>query len=126
MKTYIKSLIVVFALSALVTFEASADDKESKKSAAFGTGIYMMKSGNINVSVDKFNHKPTIVQLENERGDILYREVTGKRVTQFKRSLDISTLPAGNYTIEVTSDGQTQSKNLELHEQKAERIISLK
>ncbi|MCE7039933.1 T9SS type A sorting domain-containing protein [Dyadobacter sp. CY312] len=126
MKTYIKSLIAVFALSTLFAFEANAEDKESKKSAAFGTGIYMMKSGNINLSVEKFNDKQTVIQLENEKGEILYREVTGKRVTKFRRSLDISTLPAGNYTIEVTSDGQTQSKNLELHEKKAERMISLK
>jgi hypothetical protein len=126
MKNYIKSLIAVFALSTMFAFDASAEDKESKKAAAFGTGIYMMKSGNVNVSVDKFNNKPTVVQLENEKGDILYREVTGKRVTKFRRSLNISTLPAGNYTIEVTSDGQTQSKKLELHEKKAERLISLK
>lgn len=126
MKTSIKSLICAFAFSTLLVFQASADDKDSKKVTAFGTGIYMTPAGKINVNVDKFNTKSTVIQVENEKGEVLYREVTGKHVTKLRRSLDVSTLPNGNYTINVISDGQKQSRMLELHDKPTQRLISFR
>lgn len=126
MKNSIKSLIFLFALSTWCAFDASADDKESKKVTAFGTGIYLNATGKVLVNVDKFNNKPTIVQVENERGEIFYREVSGKRVKKLRKSLDISTLPNGNYTINVISDGQKQSRSIELKEKPTQRLISFK
>ncbi len=126
MKTSIKSLICAFFLSTAIIFQASADDKDSKKVTAFGTGIYMTSAGKLHVSIDKFNTKATVIQVENEKGEIFYREVTGKHVTKLRRSLDVSTLPNGSYTLNVMSDGQKQSRKLELLEKPSQRLISFR
>ena len=78
MKNSIKT--IVFALALVATaFAANAEDKETKKSAGFGTGIYTTKTGKINVMVDKVNtDTPTTLLLKNSNGEVIYREIVGK------------------------------------------------
>ena len=126
MKTYIKNIAVAFAFVASFAFAAHADDKAAKKSTGFGTGIYSTKGGKINVLVDKVNQdSPTIIVLKNSLGDIVYREVVEKGSQKFGRSLNVNELEAGKYEIQVTSNGETQSKSLQLTEQKTERVLTI-
>lgn len=126
MKTSIKNIAIAFALITSFAFSAHADDKAAKKSTGFGTGIYATKKGNINVLVDKVNQeKPTVIVLENNKGDVLYREVVEKEKTNFGRSLNLNELEAGKYQLKVSSNGETQSKSFELNEQKTERILTV-
>ena len=124
MKTSVKNFAYVLALSTVLAFNASAEDKETKKVTAFGTGIYTTKTGEIKINVDKYNQKPTIIQLEDKRGNVVYEEVVNKNKTKFRRSLDVNELPAGDYTLQIMSDGQKQSKKVEVNERHAERMIS--
>jgi hypothetical protein len=126
MKNSIKTFAVAIALLA-TSFAANAEDKETKKSAGFGTGIYTTKSGKINVLVDKVSSDaPTTLLLKNENGQIVYKEVVDKNQQKFGRILNVDELSAGKYEIEVTSKGEKQSKSFELSEQKVERVLAIK
>ena len=126
MKNSIKTFAVAFALIA-TTFTANAEDKEVKKSAGFGTGIYTTKNGKINVLVDKAStESSTTLLLKNENGDIVYKETVNKNQQKFGRTLNVDELGAGKYEIEVTSKGEKQVKSFELSEQKTERVLAIK
>ena len=127
MKNSIKNIAFAFALIATATFSANAENKETKKSAGFGTGIYSTKSGKINVLVDKVSaDAPTTLLLKNENGNVVYRETINKNEQKFGRTLNVNELEAGNYEIEVTSKGEKQSKSFQLSEQKTERVVAIK
>lgn len=126
MKNSIKSIAVAFALVASFAFSASAEDKNTKKSTGFGTGIYSTKNGKINVLVDKVSQDaPTVLLLKNNHGEVIYREVVEKENQKFGRLLNVNDLEAGNYEIRVTSKGETQSKTFQLTEQKTERVLTI-
>ena len=127
MKNSIKTFVCALALVATATFTANAEDKETKKAAGFGTGIYSTKSGKINVLVNKVSaDASTTILLRNEKGDIVYRETVGKNTQKFGRTLNVDDLASGKYEIEVASQGEKQTKSFELSEQKSERILAVK
>ena len=127
MKNLIKTFVCALALVATATFTANAEDKETKKAAGFGTGIYSTKSGKINVLVNKVSaDASTTILLRNEKGDIVYRETVGKNTQKFGRTLNVDDLASGKYEIEVASQGEKQTKSFELSEQKSERVLAVK
>jgi len=127
MKTSIKTFAAALVFVATVSLYANAEDKENKKSAGFGTGIYTTKSGKINVRVDKYSiDAPTMLLLRNEYGEIIYRETINKREQKIGRILNVNDLDPGKYAIEIMSKGEKQSKTFELSEQKTERVLDLK
>ncbi|MDQ6478412.1 hypothetical protein [Dyadobacter sp. LHD-138] len=126
MKNSIKTFICAFALVTSAAFTASAADKETKKSTGFGTGIYTTKAGKINVLVDKANAEAkTTLLLKNDKGDVVYREVIDKNLQKFGRTLNVNDLEAGNYEINVISNGEKQSKSFKLTEQTTERVLNI-
>jgi len=124
MKNSLKTIALAVVLSATMAFSSFASDKEAKKAASFGTSIYATKSGKIQVSVDKFTSSKTIVILSDQRGNTMYRASVGKDVDKFRKSLDISGLPAGNYYVEVYGNGEKHSHHFEVSEIQTERKIS--
>jgi flagellar hook assembly protein FlgD len=127
MKNSIKTFAYAFAIVATAAFSAKADNKDSKKSAGFGTGIYTTKSGRINVLVDKVSaDAPTTLLLKNENGEVVYRETVGKNEQKFGRILNVEELAPGKYEIEVASKGEKQSKSFQLSEQTMERTLAIK
>jgi hypothetical protein len=126
MKNSIKTFAVALAIVASA-FTANAEDKETKKSAGFGTGIYTTKNGKINVLVDKAsNEASTVLLLKTEKGDVVYREIVDKNNQKFGRALNVDGLATGNYLIEVTSNGEKQTKSFQLSEQTSERVVAIK
>jgi len=127
MENSIKTFVCALALVATATFTANAEDKETKKAAGFGTGIYSTKSGKINVLVNKVNAEgSTTILLRNEKGDVVYRETVNKNTQKFGRTLNVDDLASGKYEIEVASQGEKQTKSFELSEQKSERVLAVK
>ena len=125
MKNSIKTFAVALAFIA-ASFTAHAEDKETKKSAGFGTGIYTTKSGKINVLVDKVSSdSPTTLLLKDVNGQIVYKETVSKSQQKFGRTLNVDELSVGKYEIEVTSKGEKQSRSFELSEQKTERVLAI-
>jgi hypothetical protein len=124
MKTTIKTFAVALALFA-ASFTANAE--ETKKTSGFGTGIYTTKSGKINVLVEKASADAnTTLVLKNEKGDVVYQETVNKKNQKFGRTLNVDELRSGTYQIQVTSQGETQSKSFELSDQEAERMLQIK
>jgi xanthine/CO dehydrogenase XdhC/CoxF family maturation factor len=126
MKTTIKTFAVALALIA-TAFTVHAEDKETKKSAGFETGIYATKGGKINVLVEKASDDArTTLLLKNEKGDVVYQETIGKKTQRFGRMLNVDELKSGTYQIEVTSQGETKTKSFEVSSQEAERTIAVR
>lgn len=126
MKTSIQFFALVFAFVA-TAFSANAEDKETKKSAGFGTGIYATTKGTIRVLVEKANtESATTLVLKNEKGNTLYIETVSKKQQQFGRTLNVDELAAGKYEIEVISNGEKQTKSFELTEPNTERTLQVK
>lgn len=125
MKNSIKTIICAFAFATLFAFNANADDKESKKATSFGTGIFASKEGKIQVNVDKYNNAPTAVTLEDDKGNLAYREIVTSGTKKFRRTLDVAQLPAGNYTLKIVSGGDKQTKTFEILDKTAARSITL-
>lgn len=124
MKNSLKTIALAVVLSATFALTSFASDKEAKKTSSFGTSIYASRSGKIQVCVDKFTASKTIIVLTDKRGNTMYKETVGKNVDKFRKSLDVSELPTGNYYIEVYGNGEKHLHHFELSEKPAERKIS--
>lgn len=125
MKTSFKTFAFVLAFVASA-FAANAEDKEAKK-ATLGTGIYPTKTGKINVLVDKANAETsTTLLLKNASGEVVYRETVGKNQQKFGRTLNLDSMEAGQYKLDVISGNEVQSKTFQLSEEKVERIVTVK
>ncbi|MCE6989287.1 T9SS type A sorting domain-containing protein [Dyadobacter sp. CY323] len=126
MKTSLKSIALAVAFSAIFAFNSFADDKEGKKTASFGTGVFASKSGKIHINVDKYSNENTAVIVTDQSGKLMYREVLGKGVTKLRTALNVSDLPAGSYRIEITSKSGKEVKSFSVTDKVAQRTISIK
>lgn len=126
MKPSIKSIAMTMVIAATFAFNSFAEDKESKKAAAFGTGIFASNSGRIHVNVDKYTDSKAVVVITNRSGATYYREVINRDTDKFRKSFNVNELPAGTYTIQVSANGQKIEKNFEVSEVRTERQISIK
>ena len=125
MNNSIKTFVCALALVATV-FTANAENKESKKPTGFEAGIYPSKNGKINVRVNKTNaESPTTLLLKNANGEIVYKETISKKDQKFGRVLNLDELESGKYEIEISSNGETQSRSIQLSEQKTERALTV-
>ncbi|WP_025763780.1 DUF3244 domain-containing protein [Dyadobacter tibetensis] len=126
MKTSIKTTILAFALLAAGTVTSFASDKETKKVASFGTGIYKTVDGNINVLVDKKDvASSTTILIRNERYEVIYRETLPKSKMKFGRSLNVSELNPGSYQIEITSNGERKIQKFEVDQKVSKQLVTL-
>ncbi|WP_291195187.1 DUF3244 domain-containing protein [Dyadobacter sp.] len=121
-----KSIAMTMVIAATFAFNSFAEDKESKKAAAFGTGIFASNSGKIHVNVDKYTDSRAVVLITNKSGQVMYRETIARDTDKFRKTFNVNELPAGTYTIEVSANGQKTEKNFEVAEIRTERQISIK
>jgi hypothetical protein len=126
MKPSIKTIAMTMVIAATFAFNSFADDKESKKAAAFGTGIFASNSGKIHVNIDKYTSDKAIIVITNRGGATFYREVIERNTDKFRKTFNVNELPAGTYTIEVSANGQKTEKNFEVAEIRTERQVSIK
>lgn len=126
MKPSIKAIAMTMVIAATFAFNSFAEDKESKKAAAFGTGIFASNSGKIHINVDKYTDSKAVVLISNKSGHIMYRETIGRDTDKFRKTFNVNELPAGTYTIEVSANGQKTEKSFEVSEIRTERQVSIK
>lgn len=123
MKNSIKTFASVIALVSVLTFSAHA---EAKKAAGFGTGMFVNKSGKVNVMVDKVNADAhTTLLVTNEKGEVVYQETVGKKIQKFGRVLNVDQLNSGTYQVEVVSKGEKQSRKFEISEKTSTKTIAI-
>ena len=126
MKTAFKTIALAIALTISFAFNAHADEKENKKVTSFGTGIFIAKNNKLYVSVDKYNDQRAVISLTDIKGSTIYREVLNKNNNKIRKVLDINDLAAGDYTIEVFSNGEKYTKQIEVAEKRTDRAISIR
>lgn len=126
MKSSIKTIAMTMVIAATVAFNSFAEDKEGKKAAAFGAGIFASNSGKIHVNVDKYTNDKAVLLITNKEGDTMFREVISRSTGKFRRAFNVNDLPAGTYNIEVSVDNQKTTKQFEVSEVRTERQISIK
>jgi len=126
MKPSMKSIAMTMVIAATFAFNSFAEDKESKKAAAFGTGIFASNSGKIHVNVDKYADGKAVVLITSKSGQVMYRETIDRDTNKFRKTFNVNELPAGTYTIEVSANGQKTEKNFEVSEIRTERQVSIK
>ena len=126
MKPSIKTIAMTMVIAATFAFNSFAEDKESKKAAAFGTGIFASNSGKIHVNVDKYADGKAVVLITNKSGQVMYRETIDRDTNKFRKTFNVNELPAGTYTIEVSANGQKTEKQFEVAEVHTERHITVK
>ena len=125
MKTSFNSAVIAFVLTATTIFSANAEDKEVKKVAGFDSGIYASKDGKIKINIDKYNNANTLILLQDSKGKIIYSENTGRNAKKLRREIDVNELKSGEYTLEISSKGEKQTKILQLTEKTTERAVTV-
>ncbi|MBE9464837.1 T9SS type A sorting domain-containing protein [Dyadobacter subterraneus] len=125
MKTSFKSTIIAVVLAATTIFSANAEDKEVKKTTGFDSGIYASKDGKIKINIDKYNNASTAILLQDSKGKIIYSENAGRNAKKLRREIDVNDLKSGDYTLEISSKGEKQTKVLQLTEKTIERAVTI-
>jgi len=125
MKNSFNTVISVFVLVATISFSAFAGDKEIKKVTGFNSGVYASKDGKIKVNVDKYNNASTVILFQDAKGKVIYKEVTGRGDKKLRREIDTNQLPSGDYTLEITSQGEKQTREFQLLEKVVERSVKM-
>jgi hypothetical protein len=125
MKNLINSAIFAFVLSSSAVFAAPDSDKEVKKITGFESGIYASRDGKIKINIDKYNHAATSILLQDSKGKTVYREIAGKNDKKLRREIDVNQLGSGNYTLEIVSKGEKQTKILQVTDITVERSVKI-
>ncbi|SEI56664.1 hypothetical protein SAMN04487995_1395 [Dyadobacter koreensis] len=125
MKNSFKTILSVFILTFAVSVSTFASDKEIKKVTGFNSGVYASKSGKIKVNVDKYNDASTAILFQDAKGKVFYKEITGKSDKKLRLEIDTNELPAGNYTLEISSKGEKQTREFQLLEKITERSVKM-
>lgn len=122
MKTFIKSLAIAVAFSAvsLTTFSASALDHAPQGAAAYQVGTYSSNSGTtLNVAVDKQKGGRVDIRLKDATGKVLFTESLGKREEKCRTRLNIGDLPGGSYQLEISNGVDTVVRTIQVTTQEA-------
>jgi hypothetical protein len=126
MKNSIKTFICAIALTA-ATFTAYAENGETSKPTGFQTGVYKNSAGKVQVTVVKTSaDAPTTLVLKDESGKVVYRETINRRQQKFSRLLNLEGMDSGIYQLDILSDGEVESKTIQLSDKKIERTLSIK
>jgi hypothetical protein len=113
--------------SIATVFTAQAENNDSKKPAGLATSVFTSKDGKVNIFVNKEHaDATTTLLLKNATGAIVYSETIGKTNQKFGRILNLNELESGKYQLEISSNGETQSKSIQLSEQTTERVLTVK
>ena len=133
MKTSIKSLVSAFFLTVVLSSSVLAIDDHGHKKI-FGVAVFpTVDASKLWVVLEKYQAENTVsLQLLNQRGEVLHQEILlGKRSRQnaCRQQFDISQLPDGNYTFQITAGNQKEEILFQLGtpaRQEPTRLIAIK
>lgn len=115
-----KKLFKTFAVLTITTSLAFA--KVSPEST-FKVGVYNVKNTHkIKVFVEKDNLKSLAVEILDENGRSIQKEIFGKDKTKTGLDLDLSQLEDGKYTLKISDKKGSYKKDLELRKEKKEEL----
>ncbi|SFD16776.1 hypothetical protein [Spirosoma endophyticum] len=120
MKTLIKSLALALTLGFVTSFATFANTNPGGRQtvvASFKSAIYTTVSGKLSIALDKEIGGVVDVQLKNKDGKILYAQHLSKKERQYRRLLNVSELPDGDYQVEITNSVETTTHKMTLSTQ---------
>jgi hypothetical protein len=118
MKTSIKTIICAIALSA--SSVAFASGKSGKEAPKFEVSAYIAKDASLHVNVAKLSAGWVTVSLKDANNNEIYSENIGKNDLQYALKMNVNALADGNYTLKITSDNQTITKQISLVSERVE------
>jgi Domain of unknown function (DUF3244) len=120
MKTSFKTIACVLALSAMTATASFATEKTGKETPRFEASAYVAKDANLLVSVSKNVPSRVTLTLKDEKNKEVYSENINKNELKASYKLNLSNLADGKYTLEITSDSQTITKQINLVSERVE------
>ncbi|RYC68337.1 T9SS type A sorting domain-containing protein [Spirosoma sordidisoli] len=116
MKTLITAFVVALSLTVASVAPASANPitrpTRPASVASYQSGVYTTAEGKVQIGLDKQLGGKVSIRLVNSQGKELYQEQVGKRQQQVRLRLDVSSLPDGSYTVEISNGVETTSHAL--------------
>ncbi|MFN3489052.1 MAG: hypothetical protein ACK4YV_07950 [Emticicia sp.] len=110
----------VFTFSTVLASEPIGKKDESKTASkrTFNVGMYhIINSMKVNVLIEKQEGKALDIALKNDRNEVIYSEVIGKKASRFSKKFDLVGLSDGKYHFEISNGKEviTKEVNLETH-----------
>ena len=121
LKTFAIALATgVFTFSTVLASEPIGKKDESKifSKRTFEVGMYrVINSMKVNVLIEKQEGKSLDITLKNDRNEVIYSEVIGKKISKFSKKFDLVGLSDGKYRFEISNGKEaiTKEVNLETH-----------
>ena len=121
LKTFAIALTTgVFTFSTVLASEPIGKKDESKivSKRTFEVGMYrIINSMKVNVLIEKQEGKSLDITLKNDRNEVIYSEVIGKKISKFSKKFDLVGLSDGKYRFEISNGKEaiTKEVNLETH-----------
>ncbi|QIP12183.1 hypothetical protein G8759_05830 [Spirosoma aureum] len=111
MKTFLYSVVLALILLGafcglllLTAQSANARPTGDRPDEAFRTAVFKAHNqAMVYVLVDKLNHQPSIIEIKNKNGQLVWNQVVSKKTTKFRLKLNLTELPDGQYTVSVVS-----------------------
>lgn len=110
----------VFTFSTVLAYEpiGKKDESKSVSKRTFEVGLYhVINSLKVNVLVEKQEGKALDITLKNDRNEVIYSELIGKKAVKFSKKFDLVGLSDGKYRFEISNGKEviTKEVNLETH-----------
>ncbi len=122
MKKTIKNFAIalvagIFTFSSVLATEPIATKLDVNKS--FDVGMYrIVNSMKVNVTIEKQKGNVVEISLKNDKNEVIYTEIVGKKSIKFAKKFDLTGLEDGKYRFDISSGKETITKeiNLETHQ----------
>lgn len=112
MKASLKLLVVVAFTTVANVALANVDKARNEKSSEVSAQIFSATQDMIYVQLEKAGEGKVLIQIYDQEGRVLHHESIKKDTKVLKR-FDISSLPSGLYTYEVSNKAYTLRKKIE-------------
>ncbi|MCF2502098.1 hypothetical protein L0663_01795 [Dyadobacter sp. CY107] len=115
-----------FFLAAAILFSSiipvSAKNKNSIQFNSFDAVFYLEKAGNIHVNVDVKKASRMQIQIKDEQGSVLHQELIHGNLHRFGMSFNCSSLPDGEYHIEISNGRDSELKQFSIIKNQVQQL----
>lgn len=100
--------------------EAGTPEKQMRECknndcGAFQVGMYRVQNTmNMNLILYKEAGEVVTVRLKNQKGEVMYQEVLGKKTRKYARPFNFSDSQDGRYTVEISNGEEILRKDIKL------------
>ena len=107
------ALLVVLGTSVFAATPVKSGDNGAKDEVSF---VQLKKDNGFGVKIDKETAGKSVVIVYDDANNVIFKDLLSKGESG-EKSYVISSLEAGDYTVEVVSKGQTVKKQMHVYEE---------